>query len=59
MDPDKAKKLLELSARYAPAVKAAEARRGAASYHALGDKRTETSTGETVHLSGEQGRMDP
>ncbi len=58
MDPEKAKKLLELTARYASAARAAEARRGA-SYHARDDKRTETLREETVHFSGEKGRIDP
>jgi len=57
MDPEKAKKLLELTARYASAARSAEARRGA-SYHARDDKRTEIPQEETARFSGEKGKMD-
>jgi len=53
MDPDKAKKLLELSARYAPAVKAAEARRG---QHRTALEPT-SEPKDPVHFSGEKGKM--
>jgi hypothetical protein len=46
MDPDKKQKLLELSARYASAARASEARRGGGAYHIQGDKRTEDLQGE-------------